>query len=76
MKTGIDCTTVSEQLDLEGSIAHSLLVGISRITKEQAAQLPNKTQPIPGDDGYYISELDVFHNLHCLVCYILSKACR
>ncbi|KAK7052479.1 hypothetical protein R3P38DRAFT_2860562 [Favolaschia claudopus] len=40
--------------------------GISRITKEEAAQLPNKTHAIPGDDGHYIAELDVFHNLHCL----------
>ncbi|KAK7029391.1 hypothetical protein VNI00_014645 [Paramarasmius palmivorus] len=40
--------------------------GISRITKNQAARLPNKTQPIPGDEEYYIAELDVFHNLHCL----------
>ncbi|KAJ7449173.1 hypothetical protein FB451DRAFT_1410910 [Mycena latifolia] len=40
--------------------------GISRITKEEAARLPNKTHAIPGDDGHYIAELDVFHNLHCL----------
>ncbi|CAK5276540.1 unnamed protein product [Mycena citricolor] len=41
--------------------------GISWITKEEAAQLPNKTHPIPGDpDGHYIAELNVFHNLHCL----------
>ncbi|KAJ7641907.1 hypothetical protein FB45DRAFT_901314 [Roridomyces roridus] len=40
--------------------------GISRISKEEASLLPNKTSPIPGDPGYYIAELDVFHNLHCL----------
>ncbi|KAJ7775537.1 hypothetical protein B0H16DRAFT_1879904 [Mycena metata] len=40
--------------------------GVSRITKEEAAQLPNKTHAIPGDPGHYIAELDVFHNLHCL----------
>ncbi|KAJ6489823.1 hypothetical protein C8R45DRAFT_1213267 [Mycena sanguinolenta] len=40
--------------------------GISRITKEEAARLPNKTQAIPGDPGHYIAELDVFHNIHCL----------
>ncbi|KAJ6555094.1 hypothetical protein DFH09DRAFT_1165509 [Mycena vulgaris] len=40
--------------------------GISRITKEEAARLPNKTHAIPGDDGHYIAELDVFHTLHCL----------
>ncbi|KAG5915915.1 hypothetical protein E4U42_007877 [Claviceps africana] len=26
----------------------------------------NHTLPIPGDDGYYITSLDVFHQLHCL----------
>ncbi|KAJ7626551.1 hypothetical protein DFH06DRAFT_1227968 [Mycena polygramma] len=40
--------------------------GISRITREEAARLPNKTHAIPGDDGHYIAELDVFHTLHCL----------
>ncbi|KAJ6629331.1 hypothetical protein B0H10DRAFT_1939740 [Mycena sp. CBHHK59/15] len=40
--------------------------GISQIPKIQAALLPNKTHPIPGDEGNYIVELDVFHNLHCL----------
>ncbi|KAJ7694903.1 hypothetical protein B0H17DRAFT_931433, partial [Mycena rosella] len=55
--------------------------GISRITKEEAARLPNKTHTIPGDDEHYIVELDVFHNLHCLVCcttliYCLYLPCR
>ncbi|KAJ6583483.1 hypothetical protein DFH09DRAFT_1029141 [Mycena vulgaris] len=40
--------------------------GISRITRDQAVLLPNKTSPIPGDPGFYIAELDVFHELHCL----------
>ncbi|KAF7346863.1 hypothetical protein MSAN_01825700 [Mycena sanguinolenta] len=40
--------------------------GVSRITKDEAVRLPNKTHPIPGDNGHYIAELDVFHNLHCL----------
>ncbi|KAF7359839.1 hypothetical protein MVEN_00709300 [Mycena venus] len=40
--------------------------GVSRITKKDAARLPNKTHAIPGDDGHYIAALDVFHNLHCL----------
>ncbi|KAJ6478197.1 hypothetical protein C8R45DRAFT_1101586 [Mycena sanguinolenta] len=40
--------------------------GISQIPKSQAALLPNKTHPIPGDEENYIAELDVFHNLHCL----------
>ncbi|KAF7341323.1 hypothetical protein MVEN_01868600 [Mycena venus] len=40
--------------------------GISRISKDEAARLPNKTSPIPGDPGFYIAELDVFHELHCL----------
>ncbi|KAJ7138306.1 hypothetical protein C8R44DRAFT_607441, partial [Mycena epipterygia] len=42
-------------------------VDILRLTKEEAAKLPNKTHAIPGDEDHYIAELDVFHNLHCLV---------
>ncbi|KAJ7513185.1 hypothetical protein B0H11DRAFT_2268125 [Mycena galericulata] len=41
-------------------------VGISRITREEASRLPNKTHAIPGDEGHYIIGLDVFHSLHCL----------
>ncbi|KAJ7643273.1 hypothetical protein B0H17DRAFT_1104421 [Mycena rosella] len=40
--------------------------GLSRITKQEAARLPNKTSAIPGDDDHYIVSLDVFHSLHCL----------
>ncbi|KAF7346864.1 hypothetical protein MSAN_01825800 [Mycena sanguinolenta] len=40
--------------------------GITRITKDDAARLPNKTEAIPGDDGHYIAELGMFHTLHCL----------
>jgi hypothetical protein len=38
------------------------------IPKEQAAQLANKTIIFPHDrERRYIVELDVFHQLHCLV---------
>ncbi|KAF5312401.1 hypothetical protein D9619_003706 [Psilocybe cf. subviscida] len=41
--------------------------GVHRIPKHQAELLPNKTSAIPGDkDGYYIAELEIFHQLHCL----------
>ncbi|KAF9523975.1 hypothetical protein CPB83DRAFT_727462, partial [Crepidotus variabilis] len=40
--------------------------GISRIPKSSAAQLVNKTVPIPGDTDHYVVGLDVFHQLHCL----------
>ncbi|KAJ7691571.1 hypothetical protein B0H17DRAFT_1062933 [Mycena rosella] len=40
--------------------------GISKITKEEATRLPNKTHAIPGDDSNYVVTLDVFHSLHCL----------
>ncbi|KAF5313158.1 hypothetical protein D9619_003703 [Psilocybe cf. subviscida] len=41
--------------------------GVHRIPKEEAALLPNKTSAIPDDpDGYYIAELEIFHQLHCL----------
>jgi hypothetical protein len=45
--------------------------GVSRIPKEQAQKMANKTIPIPKDPGYYITELSVFYQLHCLVSYDL-----
>lgn len=33
-----------------------------------AARLANRTVPIGNDPGYYAVTLDVFHELHCLVC--------
>jgi hypothetical protein len=39
---------------------------IIHIPKESAAQLVNWTSPIPGDEGNYITMLDVFHQIHCL----------
>lgn len=41
-------------------------IGVNRITGEMAAQLPNRTSRIPGDDNGYIVGLDVLHQLHCL----------
>ncbi|KAG8408219.1 hypothetical protein J3459_018083 [Metarhizium acridum] len=41
-------------------------IGISRLSREQAELLPNRTYPFMGDDGYYIAELAVFHQLHCV----------
>ncbi|KZS88506.1 hypothetical protein SISNIDRAFT_459735 [Sistotremastrum niveocremeum HHB9708] len=41
-------------------------MGIQKITKDQAALLPNWTEPIPGDEGHYVVSLNVFHQLHCL----------
>ncbi|OJJ42007.1 hypothetical protein ASPZODRAFT_2129235 [Penicilliopsis zonata CBS 506.65] len=40
--------------------------GVSRIPKSDAAQLVNRTVPIPDDPGYYVVSLNVFHQLHCL----------
>jgi len=39
---------------------------ILKIPKSEAALLPNKTYPIKDEPGYYIIELDVFHQLHFL----------
>lgn len=33
----------------------------------EAAKLVNKTTPIPDYPGEYVIQLDVFHQLHCLV---------
>jgi len=40
--------------------------GLSRIPKEQARLLPNKTLAIPGDEDHYAVALSVFHQIHCL----------
>ena len=58
-------STVSHCLD----DIRNILVGISRIPKSQAEMLPNATEAIPGDEEHYVVELDVFHQLHCLVSY-------
>lgn len=34
----------------------------------EAIQLENRTTPIPDEPGQYIVILEVFHQLHCLVC--------
>jgi hypothetical protein len=39
--------------------------GISRISADEASQLPNATMPIRGTPDYMV-QLDVFHQLHCL----------
>ncbi|KAF2094773.1 hypothetical protein NA57DRAFT_22567, partial [Rhizodiscina lignyota] len=39
---------------------------IIKIPQESAAKLVNYTSPVPGDEGSYITMLDVFHQLHCL----------
>jgi len=40
--------------------------GVSRIPKNQAALMVNRTIAIPGDEGNYVLILNVFHLLHCL----------
>ncbi|KAK0672606.1 hypothetical protein QBC41DRAFT_299544 [Cercophora samala] len=41
-------------------------VGISSISAAEARPMENKTLPIPGEQGRYIIQLAVFHQLHCL----------
>ncbi|KAJ5273129.1 tat pathway signal sequence [Penicillium angulare] len=36
------------------------------MNRDEAGRLLNKTYPYPGDPGYYIGELAVSHQLHCL----------
>lgn len=38
-----------------------------------AAKLANKTVPIPDYPGEYVIQLDVFHQLHCLVGNVYIK---
>ncbi|KZT37790.1 hypothetical protein SISSUDRAFT_1062539 [Sistotremastrum suecicum HHB10207 ss-3] len=50
------------------NIGGPLYFGVSWITKDEAALLPNWTEPLPGHekDEHYLINLDVFHQLHCL----------
>ncbi|PYH28779.1 oxidase ustYa family protein, partial [Aspergillus neoniger CBS 115656] len=41
--------------------------GIIKIPQSEAAQLVNYTMPLASEPGMYMVELDVFHQLHCLV---------
>ncbi|KAF9740465.1 hypothetical protein PMIN06_012999 [Paraphaeosphaeria minitans] len=69
-QAGIDSDTSpyqgkpSEELDHEWEELHKY--GVSRIPMSDAAQLANRTSPIPGDEGHYVVILEVFHQLHCL----------
>jgi hypothetical protein len=50
------------------------LVGIIRLTEEEASRLPHKPAKLyGGKEGEYAGVLEVFHQLHCLVrsCYQL-----
>lgn len=69
------CSSFFTYLSLQDILKFDRLVGISKITKDEAARLPNKTHAIPGDETHYIAELDVFHNLHCLVGSLLRLRC-
>ena len=40
----------------------------NKVPREQAALMPNKTYPVLGEEDHYMVALDVFHQLHCLVC--------
>lgn len=59
---------LKQDLDSQKSLTESRpTVGVSRISRGSASKLVNKTVPIPDDPGYYVVELNVFHQLHCLV---------
>ncbi|KAK7020928.1 hypothetical protein R3P38DRAFT_3548294 [Favolaschia claudopus] len=40
---------------------------VLRLPRSEAMKFPNRTSPIAGDPGYYMAELEVYHQLHCLV---------
>ncbi|KAK7061756.1 hypothetical protein R3P38DRAFT_3490815, partial [Favolaschia claudopus] len=43
---------------------------VLRLPRSEAMKFPNRTSPIAGDPGYYMAELEVYHQLHCLVKWI------
>jgi hypothetical protein len=55
------------------SYTNDFIVGLTTILRSEAAKLPNKTAILPHDqDRRYMMELDVFHQLHCLVSRVNS----
>ncbi|EED15383.1 conserved hypothetical protein [Talaromyces stipitatus ATCC 10500] len=40
--------------------------GIVKVNAEEASNLPNSTAELPHESGFYVIEIDVFHQLHCL----------
>jgi len=59
------CTLTEQSLSFTDSV--------NQIPKSQARLLRHKTVPIPGDEENYIVGLDMFHQIHCLVCVKLIQ---
>jgi hypothetical protein len=54
----------------DAELVYPFLVAYSKIPRNQAVRLANKTYPILGDNpATYMLALDVFHELHCLVSF-------
>jgi hypothetical protein len=49
-------------------IIYQRIVAETKISKSDAMRMPNKTWPLGRYPGHYMTALDVFHQLHCLVC--------
>lgn len=47
-------------------------IGVIKIPKADADKLPNATLPIPGEEDGYIIALEVYHQLHCLVGFLIK----
>lgn len=73
MTHGATCTTVGQvSLSMPVSTCSNIYryvvaVGVSEISKDQAIKMVNTSVPIPGNEENYIIELDIWHQLHCLV---------
>ena len=64
---GRNYTTVRDTIILITNTDGETDVPASAISQEMAEKLPNKTTPLPFDQTKYAVQLDVFHQLHCLV---------
>ena len=54
----------------------SRLASVFMMPREHAVRLPNRTYPVPeyANEGLYFGQLDVFHQLHCLVSYAVRAS--
>ncbi|KAJ7508452.1 hypothetical protein B0H11DRAFT_1965056 [Mycena galericulata] len=44
-----------------------------RLPRSEAVLFPNKTSGIAGDPGYYMAELEIYHQLHCLGMHTIGS---
>lgn len=53
---------------MDADLETILDVGVIKVSEEEMKRLPAETAPLYGGENGYAGVLEVFHQLHCLVC--------